>query len=77
MIGLQTLDTRTLVDDLSEEQPRLTADGRFARRPECHALTAQAKLYRDLLPAGGFVIIGRRCWLEMIVLTRVNDNVRR
>src|SRR6266542_2974885 len=41
---------RTLIDDLLEEQQRLTAVERFARKHERHDLPAQARYYRDLIP---------------------------
>ena len=41
---------RTLIDELLEEQQRLTAVERFARQHERHALPAQARYYRDLIP---------------------------
>src|SRR5262245_57610291 len=41
---------RTLIDDLLEEQQRLTAVERFAQKHERHALPAQARYYRDLIP---------------------------
>jgi formate dehydrogenase iron-sulfur subunit len=41
---------RTLIDDLLEEQQRLTAVERFARKHERHALPAQERYYRDLIP---------------------------
>ena len=42
---------RTLIDELLDEQQRLTAVDRFARRHEQHALPAQARYYRDLIPS--------------------------
>ncbi len=44
------LPTRTLVDDLLEEQQQLTAVERFSRRHDTGGLPAQARYYRDLLP---------------------------
>jgi Fe-S-cluster-containing dehydrogenase component/DMSO reductase anchor subunit len=41
----------TLIDELLEEQQRLTAVERFAFRHERHAFPARTALYRDLLPA--------------------------
>jgi formate dehydrogenase iron-sulfur subunit len=41
---------RTLIDELLDEQQRLTAVERFARRHEEGALPAQARYYRDLIP---------------------------
>jgi len=41
---------RTLIDDLLEEQQRLTAVERFARKHDRHDLPAQARYYRDLIP---------------------------
>jgi formate dehydrogenase iron-sulfur subunit len=41
---------RTLIDDLLEEQQRLTAVERFARKHERHVLPAQERYYRDLIP---------------------------
>lgn len=41
---------RTLIDDLLEEQQRLTAVERFAAKHERHDLPAQARYYRDLIP---------------------------
>jgi formate dehydrogenase iron-sulfur subunit len=43
-------DTRTLIDELLEEQQQLTAVERFARRHEHDQLPAQARHYRDLIP---------------------------
>jgi formate dehydrogenase iron-sulfur subunit len=45
-------DTRTLIDELIQEQQRLTAVERFAQQHERGALPAQARHYRALLPAG-------------------------
>jgi Fe-S-cluster-containing dehydrogenase component/DMSO reductase anchor subunit len=45
--------TRTLIDELLAEQQRLTAVERFALHHEQNAIPAQAKLYRELLPARG------------------------
>lgn len=42
---------RTLIDELLEEQQRLTAVERFSRRHDQHLLPAQAKYYRELIPA--------------------------
>lgn len=44
-------ETRTLIDELLAEQQRLTAVERFALRHDRNAIPAQAKLYRELLPA--------------------------
>ena len=41
---------RTLIDELLDEQQRLTAVERFARQHERDALPAQARYYRDLIP---------------------------
>lgn len=41
---------RTLIDDLLDEQQRLTAVERFSRRHEAHTLPAHARHYRDLIP---------------------------
>lgn len=41
---------RTLIDELLEEQQRLTAVERFSRKHDQHSLPAQAKYYRDLIP---------------------------
>jgi formate dehydrogenase iron-sulfur subunit len=43
-------DPRTLIDELLAEQQRLTAVERFARKHDNHALPAQARYYRDLIP---------------------------
>ncbi len=42
---------RTLIDELLEEQQRLTAVERFARKHEYGEIPAQARYYRALLPA--------------------------
>jgi len=42
---------RTLIDELLEEQQRLTAVDRFSRKHEQHALPAQERYYRDLIPS--------------------------
>jgi formate dehydrogenase iron-sulfur subunit len=42
----------TLIDDLLAEQGSLTAVERFAQKHERHALPAQARYYRDLIPLG-------------------------
>ena len=42
---------RTLVDELLAEQGRLTAVERFARKHERGDVPAQARYYRDLIPA--------------------------
>lgn len=42
--------TRTLIDELLDEQQRLTAVERFARKHERHALPAQERYYRELIP---------------------------
>ena len=52
MTGAALEETRTLIDQLLDEQQRLTAVERFALQHEQHALPAHAKLYRELLPAG-------------------------
>jgi formate dehydrogenase iron-sulfur subunit len=41
---------RTLIDELLEEQQRLTPVERFSNRKDLGALPAQAKYYRDLIP---------------------------
>jgi ferredoxin len=41
---------RTLIDDLLEQQQRLTAVERFAQKHERHTLPAQERYYRDLIP---------------------------
>src|SRR5437879_369526 len=41
---------RTLIDALLADQRELTAVTRFAQQHESHALPAQAKYYRDLIP---------------------------
>jgi formate dehydrogenase iron-sulfur subunit len=51
MTGAALEETRTLIDQLLDEQQRLTAVERFALQHEQHALPAHAKLYRELLPA--------------------------
>ncbi len=43
-------EPRTLIDDLLDEQQRLTAVERFAQKHEQHALPAQERYYRDLIP---------------------------
>ena len=43
-------ETRTLIDDLLAEQGSLTAVERFAQKHQQHALPAQARYYRDLIP---------------------------
>jgi formate dehydrogenase iron-sulfur subunit len=43
-------DNRTLIDELLEEQQRLTAVERFSRKHDEQTLPAQAKYYRDLIP---------------------------
>lgn len=43
-------EPRTLIDDLLEAQQRLTAVERFSQKHERHALPAQARYYRDLIP---------------------------
>ncbi len=50
MIAADTT-VRTLIDDLLEEQQRLTAVERFSRRHDRHALPAMETHYRALLPA--------------------------
>ncbi|HYR58471.1 MAG TPA: 4Fe-4S dicluster domain-containing protein, partial [Chthoniobacteraceae bacterium] len=42
--------TRTLIDELLEEQQRLTPVERFARKHERGAVPAQARYYRELIP---------------------------
>lgn len=44
------LDHQTFIDELLEEQQRLTAVERFSREHDRHAPPAQAKYYRDLIP---------------------------
>jgi Fe-S-cluster-containing dehydrogenase component/DMSO reductase anchor subunit len=51
MSGTGFEDTRTLIDQLLDEQQRLTPVERFALHHERQSLPAQAKLYRELLPA--------------------------
>lgn len=51
MTGSTMADTTTLIDELLAEQQRLTAVERFAWHHERGAISAQAKLYRELLPA--------------------------
>src|SRR5512136_1576047 len=51
MTGLAPEPTRTLIDELLAEQQRLSAVERFARRHERNTLPAQARYYRELLPA--------------------------
>ena len=41
---------RTLIDELLEEQQRLTAVERFARKHDRGAVPAQARYYQDLIP---------------------------
>ena len=43
-------EPRTLIDDLLAKQADLTAVERFAEKHERHALPAQARYYRDLIP---------------------------
>jgi len=43
-------EPRTLIDELLAEQGSLTAVERFAQKHERHALPAQARYYRDLIP---------------------------
>lgn len=43
-------EPRTLIDDLLEDQQRLTAVERFARSHERDELPAQARYYRELIP---------------------------
>ena len=43
-------EPRTLIDDLLAQQASLTAVERFAEKHERHALPAQARYYRDLIP---------------------------
>jgi formate dehydrogenase iron-sulfur subunit len=43
-------EPRTLIDDLLDTQQRLTAVERFAQKHEHHALPAQERYYRDLIP---------------------------
>ena len=45
-------EPRTLIDELLAEQGSLTAVERFAQKHERHALPAQARYYRDLIPLG-------------------------
>jgi Fe-S-cluster-containing dehydrogenase component/DMSO reductase anchor subunit len=46
----QFIEPKTLIDELIAEQKSLTAAARFARVHEQHALPAQARYYRDLIP---------------------------
>ncbi len=41
---------RTLIDDLLDEQQRLTAVERFSRKHDADGVPAQARFYRDLIP---------------------------
>lgn len=41
---------RTLIDELLEEQQRLTAVERFAKKHDRHEIPAQSRYYRDLIP---------------------------
>jgi len=50
MTDLAPDGNRTLIDELLEEQQRLTAVERFSRQHEGNGLPAQAKVYRDLIP---------------------------
>ena len=43
-------EPRTLIDALLDEQQRLTAVERFAQKHEQHALPAQERYYRELIP---------------------------
>ncbi len=47
---MSAMEPRTLIDNLLAEQRSLTAVGRFAQKHERHALPAQARYYRDLIP---------------------------
>ena len=47
---MTTPEPRTLIDDLLEQQSRLTAVERFAQKHDRHALPAHARYYRDLIP---------------------------
>lgn len=47
---MTTLEERTLIDTLIEEQRLLSAVTRFAQRHENHELPQQARYYRDLIP---------------------------
>src|SRR5436190_3998770 len=42
--------TRTLIDELLEEQQQLTAVERFARKHDQGEVPAQSRYYRDLIP---------------------------
>jgi len=48
--SMTTLEERTLIDTLIEEQRLLSAVTRFAQRHENHELPQQARYYRDLIP---------------------------
>jgi formate dehydrogenase iron-sulfur subunit len=50
MSALVEFSSRTLIDELIEEQRRMTAAERFAGKHERHELPMQAKFYRDLIP---------------------------
>ena len=47
---MNDLDPRTLIDDLLDEQRRLTAVERFAWKHDEGSLPSQEKYYRDLIP---------------------------
>lgn len=51
LVAAQREATRTLIDELLLEQRRLTPVERLARCHEADAIPAQAKYYRELLPA--------------------------
>src|SRR5436190_21308752 len=44
------VEPKTLIDELLAQQKSLTAAARFAEIHEQHALPAQARYYRDLIP---------------------------
>src|SRR5512144_532167 len=50
MTVLAEPEMRTLIDELLDEQQRLTAVERFAQKHERDALPAQARYYRELIP---------------------------
>ena len=50
MTALAEPPLRTLIDDLLDEQQQLSAVERFARKHDRHALPAQARYYRELIP---------------------------
>ncbi len=50
MNDIEEPEVRTLIDELLAEQQQLTAVERFSRKHDRHALPAQSRYYRDLIP---------------------------